>query len=119
MIEKIVAVYILSLYISIPGFIKKAGFNPYLGLIPIVNIYYLIRTLKINPIFLIIISLLIIFLPDRAFIVTTIVIFFPFMVVDCFESNIIYSILALLLPFPIFPYIAYIHGMYSYTKEGE
>ncbi|MBQ8131817.1 MAG: hypothetical protein IJ193_04940 [Bacilli bacterium] len=119
MIAKIVTMYLVSLYISIPGFVKKAGYNPFLGLVPIVNIYLLIRTLKINPIFLMVIALLLIFLPDRAFIVTSIVIFLPFMVVDCFEDNILYSFLSLVLPFIFFPYIAYIHGIYSYTKEGE
>ncbi len=119
MIEKITILYLVSLYLSIPGFIKKAGYNPLLGLIPIVNIYCFIRTLDINPIFLIIISLLLIFLPDRAFIVTSIVIFLPFMVVDCFEDKLIYSFLTLVIPFVMYPYIAYIHGIYSYKKVGE
>ena len=119
MITKITILYLVTLYLSIPGFIKKAGYHPLLGLIPIVNIYYLLRTLDVNPIFLIVISLLLIFLPDRAYIVTTIVIFLPFMIVDCFEDNIIYSFITLVIPFVMYPYIAYIHGIYSYKKVGE
>ncbi len=116
MIKGIVILYIITLYLSIPGFIKMAGYRPLLGLIPIVNIYFLLRTLDTNPIFLMLISLLLIFLPDRVFILTSIVIFLPFMIGDCFEDKIIYSVLALVLPFLFFPYIAYIHGSYSYKK---
>lgn len=119
MINKIVTLYLVTLYLSIPGFIKKAGYHPLLGLIPVVNVYCLLRALEINPIFLIIISLLLIFLPDRAFIVTSIVIFLPFMIVDCYEDNLLYSFLALVIPFVMYPYIAYIHGIYSYKKVGE
>lgn len=116
MIKEIIILYVITLYLSIPGFIKMAGYHPLLGLIPIVNIYCLLRTLDVNPIFLILLSLLLIFLPDRVFILTSIVIFLPFMIGDCFEDKMIYSFLALLLPLPILPYIAYIHGSYSYKK---
>ena len=119
MINTIVTWYLITFYLSIPGFIKKAGYNPLLGLIPVVNVYCLLRALEINPIFLIIISLLLIFLPDRAFVVTSIVIFLPFMISDCYEDNLIYSFLALVIPFIMYPYIAYIHGIYSYKKVGE
>mgnify|MGYP003306300645 CR=1 FL=1 len=118
MIRIIVIVYLLSIYISIPGLIGKANYNWLLGWIPFVNIYYLLSVLEIKPIFLIIISLLLIFLPDRALIVTMMVVFLPFLIADCYENNVGYGFLGLILPFIVFPYIAYFHGEYLYSEES-
>jgi len=118
MIKIIVIFYLVSLYISIPGLIGKASYNWLLGWIPIINIYLLVKVLDINPILLIVLSLFIIFLPERTFIVTMIVIFLPFLLADCYEDNMIYGLLGLIIPFIIFPYIAYFHGTYLYSEES-
>ena len=114
MIQTIGIVYILSLYLSIPGFIGKAGYNWLLGFIPFVNLYYLVLTLKIEPILLILVGILLIVFPERILIGTCIVMFLPFMIADCFETDLFYSFGCLILPFIFYPFIAYFHGSYLY-----
>ena len=117
MIEKITLIYIIILYLSMPGFLGKAGYNLWIGFLPIINIYYFLKVLEINPYLLLILSLGIIFLPARMFLVTLIFVFLPFLIGDCYEEKMIFSFLALLLPFPIYPFIAYFHGEYQYIGE--
>ena len=114
MITNLVLLYLIILYLSIPGFLRLAGYKFYYGLIPIVNLYFFFKVLKINPIFLIIYSLLIIFIPYRDFLVTAIFVFLPFIIMDAFEEKLIYSFLTLLVPYFFYPFIAYHHGRYYY-----
>ena len=117
MINTIIILYVVGLYLSIPGFLRKAGIKFYYGLIPIVNIYFLIKALNIHPILLIVYGLLLIFLPYKDLLMTIMVIFFPFMLMDGYEKNILLSFAALILPFVIYPYVAYFHGIYNYGCE--
>ena len=117
MIKMIILLYLLSIYISLPGLFSKAGYNALLGLIPIYNIYLLVQLLEINPILLIIISLGLIFLPDRVFVATLIAIFLPFLITDAYDKSIVYGIFSLILPFILIPYVAYLNGTYRYDME--
>lgn len=114
MIKTIVIAYCIVLYLSIPGFIGKAGYNWLLGFIPFLNIYLFIRVLNIKPILLILIGILLIISPFRSFIATAMIVYLPFMIGDCYETNLTYSFLGLIMPFFIFPFIAYFHGYYLY-----
>ena len=118
MIRIVVILYLVSLYLSIPALIKKAGIRFYLGLIPFVNIYFLFIVLKINPILLIVFSILMIVLPFRELFMTIFIIFLPFMISDAYEDKLLYSFLGLVIPFIIYPYIGYFHGSYRYGGEN-
>lgn len=117
MIKYIVIAYIISIYISLPGLLSKAGYNALLGLIPIYNIYILVQILEIHPILLLILSLGLIFLPDRAYIMTLICLFIPFIIADAYDKGIIYGIICCVLPFIFIPYLAYFTGAYRYNME--
>ncbi len=117
MISTVVIVYLAVLYLSIPGFLRKAGIKFYYGLIPIVNIYVLCKALNMNPILLIVYGLMLIFLPIRDLLMTTLIIFLPFLLMDAYEDNILFSFAALILPFVVFPVVAYFHGTYNYGGE--
>ena len=87
MIKVLIIIYILSFYLSLPGFFSKAGYNALSGLIPIYNLYILFQILEISPILLIIISLGLIFSPDRSFFGTLIFVFMPFILADAYEKG--------------------------------
>ena len=108
---------IVAFYISIPGYIQTAGYDFYKGLIPFYNLYLLIKSLEIPPIILIIFSLLIIISNDRMFFYTTIYIFTPFLIGDAYHKNIILPFICLILPFIMYPIMAYTQKEYIY--EGE
>jgi len=103
----IVIAYFVVFYLSLPGLLSKAGYTLIEGLIPIYNIYVLLTVLEINPFLLIMLSLGLIFLPDRMFIATLIFVFLPFILSNAYSRGIIFSILALVCPFLMFPILAY------------
>lgn len=116
MILTIYIIYLAVFYLSIPGLLHKAGYGWWLGLIPLYNVYKLFEALKINiTIFLIIIVGII--APIRVFFLTLVFIFFPFLIADAYGKKFITSILTLILPFIMYPLIAYKIGEYSYTEE--
>lgn len=117
MVKILLLIYLISIVISIPGLLNKAGYSMLQGLIPFYNIYLLIELLEINPLLLIVLSLLIIFLPDRLLIITMILIFLPFIIADAYDKGIIIGLLSLILPFIFLPYIAYLGGCYRYNME--
>ena len=116
-IRIIIITYLLSFYISLPGLFSKAGYNALNGLIPFYNIYILIELLEINPILLIILSLGLIFLPIRGYIVTLIFLFIPFLITDAYDKKPITGLITCILPFIMFPYISYFSGTYRYDME--
>ena len=119
MIKLIVIIYLITFYISLPGLLSKAGYKFYYGLIPIVNIYFLFKALKINPVLLIVFSILMIICPFRELFATMFIIFLPFMISDAYNPNLLYAFLGLLIPFIIFPLIGYINGVYQYGGEED
>ena len=119
MIKLIVMIYLITLYISLPGLINKAGYKFYYGLIPIVNIYYLFKALKLHPVLIIIFSLLLIICPFRELFATMFIIFLPFMISDAYNSNLMYGFLGLLIPFIIFPITGYLNGVYQYGGDED
>ncbi len=117
MIKILIIVYIISFYLSLPGFFSKAGYNSLSGLIPIYNLYILFQILEINPIILIIISLGLIFSPDRAYFGTLLFIFIPFMLADAYDKGKVIGLLCFLFPFIFYPLLAYFTGTYRYDME--
>lgn len=117
MIKILAIIYFVSFYLSLPGFFTKAGYSAFKGLIPIYNIYILIEILNINPIILVLEALGLIFLKDRVFIATLIFVFMPFMLADAYDKKIVTGVLGFLLPFIVFPYLAYVSGTYIYDME--
>lgn len=103
----LVLTYFIILYLSLPGLVSKAGYSLKEGLIPGYNIYLLLTILEINPFLLIILSLGLIFLPQRMFIATLMFVFFPFLLCNAYSRGIIFSILTLICPFIMFLIIAY------------
>lgn len=116
----LVVICFISLLIAIPGFINKAGYSFIRGLIPFYNVYLFLSLLEISPLFLILISIGLIVLPDRAFFVTLLFMILPFMVSDAFGKGKVTGILTLFLPFIMYPFLAYIGGTYAYdVREGK
>lgn len=113
----IVLAYLLCFYFSLPGLVNKAGYSLWEGLIPFYNIYLLLTLLEINPFILIILSLGLIFSPDRMLIATIILVFLPFIICDAYNKGKFISILTLVLPFLMYPFIAYSSGCYVYDVE--
>lgn len=110
----LVLICILSLLISIPGFIKKAGYSFISGLIPGYNLYLFFSIIEF-PIFLLIgISLGLIFAPDRMFFLTLLCILLPFIVNDAYGKGKISGVFTLFLPFIMYPVLAYFTGFYGY-----
>jgi hypothetical protein len=117
MIKILLIAYLVTFYLSLPGFFSKAGYSAYKGLIPIYNVYILLEILNIKPLLLILISLGLIFLEDRMYFITLIFVFMPFMLADAYDKKLITGILGLCLPFIIFPAIAYGNSTYIYDME--
>jgi len=117
MLKIIVIAYLVSFYLSLPGFFSRAGYNALTGLIPFYNIYMLVQILEISPIILIILSLGLIFLSQRIAIATLIFVFLPFLIADAYDKKPIIGLLGCFLPFIIYPAIAYFTGTYRYDME--
>lgn len=115
----IVAICLISLFIAIPGFINKAGYSFFKGLIPGYNIYLFLSLIEFPPILLILMALGLIFLPDRMFVLTLICVILPFMVNDAYGGKKIGSLLTLFLPFLMYPVIAYFTGVYTYDVIAQ
>lgn len=103
----IVLAYFIVLYLSLPGLLSKAGYSLKDGLIPGYNIYVLLTVLEINPFLLIILSLGLIFIPQRMFVATLMFVFFPFLLCNAYSRGIFFSILTLICPFIMFLVLAY------------
>lgn len=110
-------IFYITLYICIIGFNHRAENKFILGLIPIYNIYLFFKIIGLSPIILVISILLLIFNETRMMVVTFYTIFLPFIIADAYGKNFIYGLLGLILPFLIFPYLAFIAGDYSYGDE--
>lgn len=118
MIIKILLIaYLVPLYLSLPGLLSKAGYNGLKGLIPFYNVYVLIEILEINPLLLILLSLGLIFLPIRGYLVTLVFIFIPFLIADAYDKKPFIGLITCILPFIMFPFISYFSGTYRYDME--
>lgn len=113
----LVAICLISLLISIPGFVKRAGDGFIKGLIPGYNIYLFLSAIEFPPIILMLLALGLIFLPDRMFIATLFCVLLPFMVSDAFGKGKFSAILTLFLPFIMYPFLAYFNGIYIYNNN--
>lgn len=113
----LVAICLLSLLISIPGFVKRSGEGFIKGLIPGYNIYLFLSAIEFPPILLMLLALGLIFLPDRMFIATLLCVILPFMVNDAYGKGKVSAILTLFLPFIMYPFLAYFNGIYIYNNS--
>ena len=113
----LVAICLLSLLISIPGFVKRSGESFIKGLIPGYNIYLFLSAIEFPPILLMLLALGLIFLPDRMFIATLLCVILPFMVNDAYGKGKVSAILTLFLPFIMYPFLAYFNGIYIYNNS--
>lgn len=98
----------IAFYLSLCGFLVKAGHPFWKGLIPIYNLSLFFFELEVSPITLIILGLLLIFLPDAMFIATLMYVFFPFVVSYGYGKGFICGILALIFPFAMYPLMAFV-----------
>ena len=98
----------IAFYLSLCGFLVKAGHPFWKGLIPIYNLSLFFYELNIKALTLIILGLLLIFLPDGMLIVTVMYIFFPFVVSYGYGRGFICGLLALIFPFAMYPLLAYV-----------
>lgn len=116
----VVGICLLSLLIALPGFINKAGYSFYKGLIPGYNLYLFFTLLEFSPILLGLLGLGMVFLPDRAFVATFLFVLLPFMVSDAYGRGKLFGLLILVLPFIMYPLLGYFLGTYAYDmKEGK
>lgn len=114
----LVIIYLIVLYISIPGLLSKAGYNFFLGLIPIYNVYLLLKVLEIPLSIIITLVLGLIFLNNNVYVLTLIFIFLPFILADAYSKGKILSIIGLILPIIVFPYLAYApSALYTYGTQ--
>lgn len=111
-------VCLICIAISIPGYIAKSGIKWWKGIIPIVNIYYFLKGLRISPWLLMVLALGLILLPDRLFILTIICVFASFIIADTYGHGKKTGFLGLILPFIIYPWLAYLSGNYIYKEES-
>lgn len=98
----------IAFYLSLCGFLSRAGYPFWKGLIPIYNLSLLFVELNFKPIFLIIIGLLLIFLPDGMIIATMIYIFMPFIISYAYGKGFIVGLLTLIFPFAMYPLLAFV-----------
>lgn len=110
--NKWILIYLIVLYLSIPGFLKRAHKPFYYGLIPFLNVYVLMKVLRFNIIHLLIITALIIIPYTSNFVLTFIYIFLPFIICYAYGKSLFLGFLGVLFPYFFYPFIAYIIGMY-------
>jgi hypothetical protein len=116
----LVIIYLIVLYISIPGLLNKAGYNFFLGLIPIYNVYLLFRVLEIPLSIIITLLLGLIFLNNNVYVLTLIFVFLPFILADAYSKGKVISIVGLILPMIVFPYLAYApSALYTYSSPAK
>lgn len=108
---------LFSLLIAIPGFVYKAGYSWKKSLIPFYNIGLFIQIIEFPIWLLVIIGLGMIFLPFRSFFATLLFVMLPFIVNDCYSNGKLFGFLTLIFPFIMYPYVAYINGMYRLCYE--
>lgn len=94
-------------YLSLCGFLSKACYPFWFGLIPIYNLALFFIVLDIKPIILFILGILLIVLPDGAFIFTLIYIFLPFIVSYTFGYGFLMGLLILFFPIIMYPLMAF------------
>lgn len=112
-----VSFYLVTLYVSIIGFLSKCGYSIKKTWIPFYNLYLFFRVLKISPILLILLALGLIFLEDRVLIMTIMIIFLPFICAYTFNKKIIWAIIALIFPFPGYILLSFTNGGYLYEER--
>lgn len=104
-------------YISLIGFIGKAGYPFYLGLIPVVNLYFLFKSLHLSPILIFILGILLVFWEHRMFILSLFLVFLPFLISYAYGHKILGGVMAFLCPMIVYPYFAFWNGNYQYEMS--
>lgn len=115
----LVVISLISLLIALPGFINKAGYSLWKGFIPFYNIYLFFQIIEFPVILLLLMGLGLIFLPDRMYVMTLLIILLPFMTSDAFSKGKVFGLITLFLPFIMYPYLGYLCGVYHYDDENR
>ena len=117
--NKLIIIYFIIIYLSLPGYFSKANYPFWKALIPIYNIYILFEILQFNKGILLII-LGFIFIPyTRIFTLTALYVFMPSLIAKAYDKNFIFGILGIVLPFVFYPLISYFPSTYIYDIEEE
>ena len=95
------------------GFINLSGVPFWRGIIPVVNVYYLSKSLQINLVYIIILTLCIIFLPIRMLFVTMIFVILPFALSYTYGGGFFGGLFGIFLPFIVYPYLAFSKRKYN------
>ena len=107
-------IIIIIIYLSIPGFLVKAGKPFYMGLIPIYNIYLFYKVIDVELGLLLILIGLSIIPYTSSFVLTMVYIFTPFIVCHAYSKNLLFGILGVIFPFVFYPLVGYFLGTYVY-----
>ena len=107
---------LIAFYISLVGFVAKAGYPFYFGLIPFLNLYCLLKSLHLSPILIAVLGIFMIFWEHRMFIFTLLLVFLPFLISYSYGHMWLGGILAFLCPIVVYPYFAFFNGNYQYES---
>ena len=102
----------VAFYLSLCGFLAKAGYSFWTGLIPIYNIALLFVFLGIKPIVLFILGILFIILPDGAIILTLLYVFLPFLISYAYGRGFFIGLLTFVCPIVMYPLLAFVLAVY-------
>ena len=117
--NKLLIIYFIIIYLSLPGYFVKANYSFWKALIPIYNIYILFEILQFNKSILLII-LGFIFIPyTRIFTLTTLYVFMPSLIAKAYNKNFIIGILGIIFPYIFYPFISYFPSTYVYAFEED
>lgn len=117
--NKLIIIYFIIIYLSLPGYFVKANYSFWKALIPIYNIVILFEILHFNKNILLII-LGFIFIPyTRIFTLTALYVFMPSLIAKAYDKNFIFGIIGILFPYIFYPFISYFPSAYVYSFEEE
>ena len=117
--DNLLLISLIVIYFSIPGYLMKAGYSFFKGLLPIYNIIQLFKVLEINIGLLMILIGFILIPYSRVFTLTLLYIFGPFIICHAYGKPVILGIVGVVFPFVFYPLMAYILGVYMYDTGVE
>ena len=119
MSNQIILIYIIIIYVSLPGYFVKAEEPIWKALIPIYNIYELYRILKFEPGHIVMLLGLIVIPYTRIFTLTFLFVCTPTLIAKAYNKNFIFGIVGILFPYIIYPVMSYLPRTYIYDVEED
>ena len=112
-----ILIYIIIIFLSLPGYFYKADYPIWKAFVPIYNIYTLFEILNFKLGHLLII-IGFIFIPyTRFFTLTLLYVFLPSLIAKAYDKKFIFGILGIIFPFAFYPYVSYFPSTYLYYEE--